>query len=107
AVLAHQASLCADDQGKFWPYHDILFKSQQALERKDLEGYAEKLKIDMTKFRQCLDSGEKFAKVQKDISEGDQAGVNATPTFFINGKIVVGDIPQEQIEELINEELKR
>lgn len=107
AVLAHQASLCADDQGKFWPYHDILFKNQQAMERKDLEGHAEKLTFNMTTFRQCLDSGEKFAKVQKDISEGDQAGVNATPTFFVNGKIVVGDIPQEQIEELINEELKR
>lgn len=107
ALLAHQASLCADDQNKFWPYHDLLFKNQQALERKDLEGYAEKVKLDMTKFRQCLDSGEKSAKVQKDISEGDQAGVHATPTFFVNGKIVVGDVPQEQIEELINEELKR
>lgn len=107
AVLAHQASLCAHDQGKFWPYHDTLFKNQKALERTDLEGYAEKLKFDMTKFRQCLDSGEKIAKVQKEISEGDQAGVNATPTFFVNGKIVVGDVPQDQIEELINEELKK
>ena len=107
APLAHQASLCAHDQSKFWPYHDKLFENQQALQRADLEKYAENLKLDLTKFKQCLDSGEKFAKVQKELLEGQEAGVRSTPTLFINGKIVVGNVPQEANEEVINEELAK
>ncbi len=107
APLAHQASLCAHDQGKFWPYHDKLFESQQALQRSNLEKYASDFRLDMTKFKQCLDSGEKFAKVQKELLEGQEAGVRSTPTLFINGKIVVGNVPQEAIEEVINEELTK
>jgi len=106
APLAHQASLCAHDQGKFWPYHDILFKNQKQLERSHLEDHAGKLKLDLQKFKQCLDSGEKFAKVQKEMQEGNQAGVRSTPTLFINGKILVGNVPQEAIEEVVNEELR-
>ena len=107
ASLAHQASLCAHDQGKFWPYHDKLFQNQRNLERSDLEKYATELKLDITKFRQCLDSGEKFAKVQKELAEGEQAGVRSTPTLFINGLMVQGSVPQEQIEEIINEQLQK
>src|SRR3989338_370812 len=105
APLAHQASLCAHDQEKFWPYHDKLFENQQALDRTNLEKHAESLKLDMTKFKQCLDSGEKFAKVQKEMLEAQEAGVRSTPTLFVNGKILVGNLPQEAIEEVINEEL--
>ncbi len=107
APLAHQASLCAHDQGKFWPYHDKLFENQSALQRSDLEKYAQELKLDLTKFKQCLDSGEKFAKLQKELLEGQEAGVRSTPTLFINGKIVVGNVPQEAVEEVINEELAK
>ena len=107
APLAHQASLCAHDQGKFWPYHDLLFENQKNLGRTDLEGYAQKLKLDAGKFKQCLDSGEKMAKVQKEMLEGQEAGIRSTPTVFVNGKILVGNVPQEQIEEVINEELKK
>lgn len=105
APLAHQASLCADDQGKFWPYHDKLFDNQQALDRPNLEKYADQLRLDMIKFKQCLDSAEKSAKVQKELKEGEEAGVRSTPTLFVNGKILVGNLPQEAIEEVINEEL--
>ncbi|MBI3018327.1 MAG: thioredoxin domain-containing protein [Deltaproteobacteria bacterium] len=107
AVLAHQASLCAHDQGKFWPFHDKLFENQQNLQRADLEKYAENLKLDLAKFKQCLDSGEKFAKIQKELLEGQEAGVRSTPTLFINGKIVVGNVPQKAIEDVVNEELAK
>lgn len=105
APLAHQASLCADDQGKFWPFHDKLFDNQQALDRPNLEKYADQLRLDMIKFKQCLDSAEKSAKVQKELKEGEEAGVRSTPTIFVNGKMLVGNLPQEAIEEVINEEL--
>jgi len=105
--LAHQASLCAQDQNKFWPYHDTLFDNQKNIKRPDLEKYAKKHKLNMDKFRQCLDSGEKFAKVQKEIAEGEQAGVKSTPTFFINGQMIVGAVTQEALEEIIKEELKK
>lgn len=105
APLAHQASLCAADQDKFWPYHDKLFENQQSLDRPNLEKYAAQLKLDMIRFKQCVDSGEKISKVQKEMKEGEEAGVRSTPTLFVNGKILVGNLPQEAIEEVINEEL--
>lgn len=105
--LAHQASFCADDQGKFWQFHDKLFENQQKLDRASLEQHAQDLKLDMAKFKQCIDSGEKFAKVQKETMEGQEAGVRSTPTFFINGQMMVGNLPQEAIEEAINEELAK
>jgi len=107
APLAHQASLCADDQKKFWPFHKKLFKNQGKLQRSNLETYAKAVKLDMTKFLQCLDSGEKAAQVQKDMAEGTEAGVRSTPTLFVNGQMVVGAVPQQELEEIINEELKR
>ena len=105
AQLAHQASLCAHDQKKFWPYHDKLFENPKKLGRPDLERYAKDLKLDITAFTQCLDSGEKFAMVQKELKEGEAAGVRATPTIFVNGQMLRGADPKE-LEEVINEELK-
>lgn len=107
AVLAHQAALCADDQKKFWPYHDTLFKHSQNLKREDLEKYAKDLKLDLETFRKCLDSGEKLSKVQKEIAEAEEAGVRSTPTLFVNGQMMVGAVSPEELEEVIQEELRR
>jgi protein-disulfide isomerase len=85
AQLAHEASLAAHAQGKFWEYHDLLFMNQQALSRADLESYAERLGLDMDKFRSDLDTGAHKAKVEQDLQECSRAGVSGTPTVLLNG----------------------
>ena len=93
--LAAQAANCATDQGKFWEYHDKLFASQRGENRgnfseKRLKGFARDLKLDMGTFSQCLDSGKYATQVQSEFQEGKKRGVNATPTFFLDGKAIRG-----------------
>lgn len=91
ALRAALAAECANDQGKFWPYHDKLFATQPAFSRDELVQYARDLglTIDSTSgFAACLDSRAKNDIVRADMREGDQRGVQATPTFFLNGQPV-------------------
>jgi protein-disulfide isomerase len=107
AHLAAEAALAANEQGKFWPYHDKLFANQQALDRPSLEKYAEELGLNMAKFRAALDSGKYKAKVDKDAQEGAAVGATGTPTFFINGTRLVGAQPVDRFKAVIDEELKK
>ncbi|MDD5209351.1 MAG: DsbA family protein [Elusimicrobiales bacterium] len=86
---------CAGEQGKFKEYADLLFENQekwaQAKEKpKEFEAYAVQLKLDWPKIVACADSPETLKRLKLDIAEGDLKGVNATPTFFINGRRAVG-----------------
>jgi len=85
AFLAAMAAECANDQGKFWGYHDKLFAHQENLSKKDLIRYARELNLDEVKFTACLDSKAKSKIVRTDMAEGNRLGVNATPTFFVDG----------------------
>ena len=100
AQLAAEASVEADRQGKFWEFHDRLFLDQQALARPHLERYAEQLGLDMTAFKKALDDGTHRALVSADLQAGQQAGVRATPTMFINGRKYQGPrgYPPEGLE---------
>lgn len=71
----------------------------------NLKAQAQSLGLDQNKFDKCLDSAEKVSAVQKDLSDGTQAGVNGTPAFFINGRLISGAVPFEQIKTVIDEEL--
>jgi len=93
AQKAAEATECADDQGKFWEYHDLLFANQSALDVASLKSYAAQLGLDTATFDQCLDGGQKTAEVQKDQQDGTSYGVGGTPAFFINGRMVSGAIP--------------
>ncbi len=107
ARVAAAASMAANDQGKFWEYHDKLFANQQALDRPSLERYAEELKLDLGKFRSALDSNKFEQYITDDSNEGMRVGANGTPTFFINGRQVVGAQPMGAFESVIDEELKK
>ncbi|MBK9293400.1 MAG: DsbA family protein [Oligoflexia bacterium] len=107
AFKASEASLCAQDQGKFWAYHNFLFDNQSALEEKDLVKYAEALKMDKAKFQECLKSGSKAAIVKKDMEDGMKVGVNSTPTFYINGYAIKGAQPLEAFVDIIEEQLNK
>lgn len=107
AHLAAEASLAAHEQGKFWEYHDKLFANQQALDRADLEKYAGELGLDLGKFKAALDSGKFKQHVDKEVAEGDRLGAGGTPTFFINGTILVGAQPASEFKKLIDVELAK
>jgi protein-disulfide isomerase len=106
AHLAAEAALAANEQGKFWQYHDKLFANQQALDRPALEKYAADLGLDMAKFRAALDSGKFKDKVDAEAREGAAVGATGTPTFFINGTRLVGAQPIDAFKAVIDKELK-
>ncbi|HVE87213.1 MAG TPA: thioredoxin domain-containing protein, partial [Myxococcales bacterium] len=107
AQLAAEAALAAHEQGKFWPMHDKMFENQRALERPDLEKYAEQVGLDMGKFKAALDSGKFKQKISDEQAAGGQVGVNGTPTFFINGQVHVGGPSFDQWKGLIDGEIKK
>ena len=107
AKPAAEASLAANEQGKFWPYHDKLFANQQALDRPSLEKYAADLGMDMGKFKAALDSNKFTKMVEADSAAGMAAGANGTPTFYINGRELVGAQPFEAFKTVIDEEVKK
>ena len=104
------AAACAADQGKFWDYHDALFARQgssaQAFSPAALKGYAAELGLDATTFNRCVDKKERYALLDKVGAEGRARGVNATPTFFINGQKIEGaaayEVFKAQIDGLLN-----
>ncbi len=94
AERAANAAECAHEQGKFWEYHDTLYSNQNDLSRDALIKYATTAGIpDIAQFTQCVDSSKYAAVVQADEAQGISIGVNGTPSFFINGVLLVGAQP--------------
>lgn len=109
-----QAGECADDQGKYWEFHDKIFGEQDKKGQgtvtytvQELKLWASQIGLNQTKFNQCLDSGKYKAEVQKDFDDGNSAGVSGTPTTFINGRSLVGAQPYASFKAIIDEELKK
>ena len=90
ALLAHEAALAAGAQGKFWEMHDTLFENQTKLTRADLLGYAKSLGLDLAAFQHALDNHTYRPIVERDLAEAAGLGVTTTPTFFVNGRRLVG-----------------
>lgn len=107
APLAHEAARCAGEQGKFWPYHDVLFEKASSVSPDALRGYAAEVGADAAAFGRCLDSRKFRAAVNADIETGSKLGVSGTPTFFINGQILVGNQPLSDFQRVIERELAR
>lgn len=114
AQKAHEASECANEQNKFWEYHNLLFKNQttwspqpSADAANSFTDYASQLNLNTDQFRSCLDTDKYKENVQKDTTDGDTAGVDGTPTLFINGIRLVGAQPFAKIQALIEQELKK
>ncbi len=107
APKAAEAARCAGEQGKFWEYHDLLFDSQAQATIEDFKRFADQLKLDPKGFASCLDSGRQKAAVQSDVEEGARLGITGTPTFFINGRMLVGAQPLESFRGIIEAELRR
>lgn len=104
---AHEAARCAEEQGKFWEYRELLYKNTPAAGPEQLNDYASKVGVDVAVFKQCLDSGKFKMLVQKDETEGDRLGVTGTPAFFINGRLLSGAQPENEFARVIDEELNK
>ena len=105
AQKAAEAGQCAQDQGLFWEYHDLLFDNQDAISESDLRGYAEEAGADMGMFNDCLDSGKNAREVLLDAQDGRKAGVSGTPAFLINDLLLSGAQPFEQFQLAIDQAL--
>jgi protein-disulfide isomerase len=105
ALISAQAANCANDQGQYWQYHNLLLTNQDRSTRADLGAFAEQLVLDMNVFDDCLDSRRYEQEVNADYRDGASYGVTGTPTFFINGRPLVGAQPYEVFASIIDEEL--
>jgi protein-disulfide isomerase len=106
AALAAEASLAAQAQGKFWELHDKMYANYRVINRARILAWAKETGLDMNRFQSDLDSHKYAARVQSEESQGEDAGVEGTPTFFIDGKRYNGAFEISSVAPLIAEELK-
>jgi protein-disulfide isomerase len=106
AEMAAEASLAAREQGKFWEMYDLLFKNFRQLSADTIMTSAKQIGLDMDKFKADLASGKFKTAVQKDIADGETAGVYGTPAFYINGKQYNGEVTLVALKPILAEELK-
>ena len=102
AYNAALASECANDQGKFWAYHDKLFENQTSLSTSDLKKYAADLNLDTAKFNACLETRAKKKVVEADLQAGNALKVPGTPTFFVNGVMTDANGISTAIKNAVN-----
>ena len=106
ARLAHKASIAAQQQGKFWEYHDLLFANRKALTRPDLERYAQQVGLNMAKFTADLDNPAFDKIIEADMAAGQKVAVRGTPHFFMNGTRIKGAQPITSFQSTLDAELK-
>jgi len=105
APRAAEAARCAQDQGKFWDYHDVLFAQAPKASDDELKQYAADVGLDSGQFAECLSGNVHGGAVQRDIEEATKLGLEGTPAFFINGQLISGAQPLERFIQMIEEEL--
>lgn len=107
AEKAAEASLCAQEQGRFWEMHDLLFQDPNKLKIEDLKAYAAQLGLNKDSFGQCLDSGKSVPRLKADFMDAMRAGAGGTPALYVNGRLLPGARPYDEIAGVINEELQK
>ena len=106
ALFAAEAAQCAAAQHRFWDYHDALFNRQSSASAWNFSGFAEELGLQRSSFNSCLSDTRYRAEVLKDLEDGLKLGVTSTPTFFINGRPLVGARPLADFQAIIDPLLK-
>lgn len=101
-----EAALCALDQDKYWQYHDKLFENQGNMSVQKINEIAQGLGLNMAQFDNCTSSRKYSERLDKNYKEGMDAGIFATPTYFINGKPIVGVNNFAGFEQIVAEEIK-
>ena len=112
SVNAALAARAAQEQDRFWEYHDVLYENQGsvnsgAFSDEALVSFAEEVGLDTEQFEAALTSGRYESVVQSDLREAQNAGIQGTPSFTINGQRIVGPQPLNAFEQLIEAELTK
>lgn len=113
ALVSALGGECAEDQGKFWELHDKIFQEQNkqgtgtvSYTATDIKRWGQEIGLNAGEFNACVDSGKYSSEVEKDLADGSAAGVDGTPTFFINGQRLVGALPFAQFKQAIDRALQ-
>lgn len=105
ARQAHLAALCADEQGKFWGYRDVLFDNQKTFGRDQFIRHAEALGLNRKPFEKCLDLETYASRIDEDIQQALAAGIGGVPAFLINGRLLLGAHSFASFRRVIDQEL--
>ncbi len=105
AAPAANAAECANEQSKYWEFHDLLFSGNEGLGEAAYQNYASSLNLNMASFQQCLDENRYETEVTADFEYASGIGIQSTPTFFVNGVALIGAQPYEVFKEVIDLEL--
>ena len=112
AQKAHETANCVweQDEARYWDIHDLLYERRDEWNNNPdhvqvFKSWIPELALDQTAFDECLDSGKYAGEVQADLEAGSSYGVRGTPTFFVNGKALVGAQPIENFQQTIDAEL--
>lgn len=106
ARISAQAALSAGEQGRFWEMHDLLLNRSPKLSRESLIGYAKELGLDIDRFLLDLDAPKQAERIDRDLALAMKLDLYNTPTYYINGRKVVGNRPLETLRAIVDEELK-
>jgi protein-disulfide isomerase len=108
-LFAHLAAACANDQGKFWEMHDQLFANQPEWStqsttnpRKVIEPLAQAIGLDMAAYNSCMDTQKHLPRIQANAAEGQQRGVNSTPTIIVGNKLYAGGLTFDQLKKVVD-----
>jgi protein-disulfide isomerase len=107
ARKAAEAAACAEEQGKFWEYHTLLFGKSPQLDAATLKTLAEEAKLDVPGFEACVASGKHKERIERDAEAGKAANVSGTPAFFVNGIPLSGARSVDEFVKLIERELAK
>lgn len=103
--MAAEALLAAGAQGKYWEMHDLMLERSPRLDQASLEKYAEELGLDGSRFKKDLEREKYWEAVEQDKELSEKMEIYNTPTFFINGRKVIGNRPYEYLKDIVEEEL--
>ena len=102
AQKAAEAAECAGEQDKYWEMHDVLFEKGVQGGVSGFKQYARDIGLKTADFDKCLDSGQMAGEVRKDMSDGQRAGVQGTPAFWVNGQEISGAQPFGAFQQIID-----
>lgn len=107
SFISAEAALDAQDQGKFWEMHWKIHEGFPKLDRDSLIKYAEEIGLDVARFTEYLDGKKHQKELERDVQLAKDLDLYNTPSFFINGRRVLGNRPYESFKKIIDEELSR
>jgi len=107
AMRAAEASVCAEQQSKFWEMHDALFSGPVTLDEGGIRARAQRTGLDLETYTKCLMRGSARARIAEDVEAANAAGVQGTPGIFINGRFLNGAAPMELLTRIIDDEIER